>query len=298
MQNNQPVSSAYLANHRNSKLITVSSILILIGSLFGAATAMADDFRLFGVEVSNDDNLSRAQNGPGKKGSSGISGSYAIGNRKQLSDTSSATRLYKFDAAYYPSYTGYSNASAEAQYTYKKKTGLGPKAWWWSGGGNLGYALYSDGNRSNFYFDGDLSAGRRFGERWEFSAAYVMDVASASESVYSVSGHGPRVSVDFIASERWLVYAAWKNRGGDSWMADVSSPYPGWEKAGPISDKTFGGSAYRVDTTTTETTFGANYVLDDQSSIDFSYLKRDVLVKNTTNWYYNNIYYVSYVRNL
>ena len=132
----------------------------------------------------------------------------------------------------------------------------------------------------------------------DVSAAYVMDVASASESVYSVSGHGPRVSVDFIASERWLVYATWKNRGGDSWMADVSSPYPNWEKAGPISDKTFGGFAYRVDTTTTETTFGANYVLDDQSSIDFSYLKRDVLVKNTTNWYYNNIYYVSYVRNL
>jgi hypothetical protein len=298
MKNKLPDSSAHRNNQRYRHLTAVLSVLALLASYSGTTTALADDFRTFGVEVTNDDNLSRAQNGPGKKGSAGISGSYALGNRKQLSDTSSLTRLYNFNAAYYSSYSGYSNASAEAQYIYKKKTGLGPKAWWWSGGGNLGYALYSDGNRSNFYFDGDLSAGRRFGGRWEFSAAYVMDVASANESVYSVSGHGPKVSVDFIAGDRWLIYATWKNRGGDSWMADVSSPYPGNEKASLNPDGTFGGSAYRVDTTTTETTLGANFVLDEQSSIDFSYLKRDVLVKNTTNWYYNNIYSVSYVRNL
>jgi hypothetical protein len=279
-------------------------IIVVTGMAVAPLTGFADDSRSFGVELTNDDNLSRSQ--PGEELSSpGLVGTYSINNRRQLSDTSSLNRVYQFAAEYYTSYSGYSNASAEAQLVYHKKTGLGPNAWWWSGGGDIGYALFSDGNRSNFYFLGDLSFGKRFGERFEFSAGYALDTASASDAVYSIGGHGPKASIDFIINEQWLVYGSWKSRTGDSWMtsdwAGLGAP-PGSDKAPPISDAAFSSAgdyrAYRRDTNGTETRFGANYVLDDVSSLDFSYMKRSVQVTGTSSWYYNNIYAISYVRNL
>jgi hypothetical protein len=297
MQNNQPVSSAYLASHRSSKLITVLLMLTVIGSLFGAANAMADDFRSFGVEISNDDNLSRSQPGE-ERASTGLSGIYSLGNRKQLSDTSSLNRIYQLGAAYYSAYSGYSNLSAEAQFSYKKKMGLGPDAWWWSGGANAGYAFYSDSDRSNLFITADLSVGKRFGNRVEVAAGYAADMASAGNVVYSIAGQGPEMSIDFTLTEQWLVYANWKSRTGDSWMASSADP-GGIDKAPWIPDSTFGGyGAYRKDTTGTEMTYGANYLLGDHSSIDFSYMKRSVQVTGTSSWYYNSIYLISYVRDL
>ena len=178
MQNNQPVSSAHLASQINSKLITVLSALILSGSLFATSISMADDFRSFGVEISNDDNLSRSQPGE-ERASAGLSGNYSFGSRKQLGDTSSLNRIYQLGGAYYSAYSGYSNLSAEAQLIYEKKMGLGPDAWRWSGGVTAGYAFYSDSDRSNLFIVADLSIGKRFGNRVEFAAGYTADMASA-----------------------------------------------------------------------------------------------------------------------
>ena len=281
---------------RSGKIAASALVFTSLCSL--PVVVLADSSRSFGIDVTSDDNLSRSQ--PGEELSSpGLAGTYSINNRRQLSDTSSLNRVYQFAAEYYSSYTGYSNASAEAQLAYHKKTGLGPNAWWWNAGGNLGYAFFSDGNRSNLYFLGDLSFGKRFGERVEFSAAYVFDTASAADAVYSISGHGPKAGVDFIINERWLAYANWKSRTGDSWLATGLGDPGGTNKAPSINDATFSGyQAYRQDTTGTETRFGANYALGDASSLDFSYMKRSVQVTGTGAWYYNNIYAISYVRNL
>jgi hypothetical protein len=294
MKNNLPKLRIRNVFNQLAGLVTAALTI----SLLATNQVLADDFRSVGIELTSDDNLSRSQ--PGEELSSlGLSGTYSLGSRKQLSDTSSLRRVYRLGIAYYPSYTGYSNLSAEAQFSYKKKTGLGPQAWWWSGGANAGYAFYSDGNRSNFYLRGDLSVGKRFGERTGVSAGYAIDQASAGDAVYSISGQGPKANIDFTISERWLAYASWKSRTGDSWMATGLGDPGGPDKAPWISDSTFTGyQAYRKDSTGTETKYGVNYVLNDQSSVDFSYMKRSVQVKGTSSWYYNNIYAVSYFRSL
>ncbi len=301
MKKSIPVVDVLSHKHMYSTTVAVA-VLTAASLLIAPEATYADGSRSFGIEITSDDNLSRSQ--PTEELSSpGLVGTYSIGNRRQLSDTSSLNSVYQFGAAYYSSYTGYSNVSAEAQFGYLNKTGLGPNALRWGGNANLGYAFYSDGNRSNFYFTGDLSISKRFGDAVDFNAGYAFDTASASNAVYSITGHGPKVVVDFSISDQWLLYGSWKSRTGDSWMtADWSGlgDPGGTDKAPWISDSTFGGAyrAYRKESSGTETKIGANFVLSDKSSIDFGYLKRSIQVTGTTAWYYNNIYSISYVQNL
>jgi hypothetical protein len=193
--------------------------------------------------------------------------------------------------------------SAEAQLAYRNKSGLGPQAWWWGAGGNLGYAYFSDNNRSNFYLTGDLVAGKRIGQWVNVSGGYALDQAAAGNAVYSISGHGPKLAVDVFLGEKWLLYANWNSRTGDSWLTALWPGIPaGTDNAPPVQDSSFASAgdywAYRRNSNGTITKLGANYVFDDKSSIDVSYLKRSVQATGTNVWYYNDIYAISYVRDL
>jgi hypothetical protein len=279
--------------------MTTGFTAILAAGMVLSLTARAAEFRSVTVDVFSDDNVTRAAPAGDKVSATGVSGSYASGQSRQVSDSARVVTNYDLGANLYPSVSGLNSLLGGGAIKYHNKMGLGPTAPWWSAAGRGGYELFvSDSDRSNLFASADLRLGKRFGEAFNLTGNLAYDMEKASGEAYSISGTSYGLMLDYSFGQQWLVYYNYSQRTGD--ITTVASVAPGGSYVKKSqTDRTFGGWAYLIDVKSTIQRYGINYAIDDASSIDFSF--EDYSAQGSTDptyWYYKKVYKLAYVRNL
>jgi len=214
---------------------------------------------------------------------SALSTSLSAGPAFQL-DTSTVFSLTgDVSGKLYERYTGLDNVALGLTATLRRKFGLGAEAPWARAWGSIARQQYDNDLRDSWIYRLGVGAGKRFGERWDFSAEYIYDRRLADHDfpvapgipgdVFDLSGHTLALRGNFLFNERISFLGGYSLRIGEV-ASTTQQNLPIYLASTAVSaDPAFGKGffAYRIDAFVHTLIVGLSVAIGEHSSANVEY---------------------------
>jgi len=217
------------------------------------------------------------------KSDSAVSALASGGAAIQLDDSTVISLTGDVAGKLYERFTGLDNVALGLTGTLRRKFGLGADAPWARIWGSIARQQYDNDLRDSWIYRLGGGAGKRFGERWDFSADYIYDRRLADHDfpvapgipgdVFDLSGHTLALRSDFLFSELVSFFAGYAFRIGE--VASTTQRNLDIFRASTAvsADPAFGQGffAYRIDALIHTITVGLSFALGRRASVNVEY---------------------------
>jgi hypothetical protein len=264
------------------------AILLSLACSLGAGDGAAGLLNDVGVELSHDDNVTRAELERDIKSETSLTVSAAAGPRFQLTDYDSLALTASVALDAHRHYDGLDNVSAGLALTWRRKIGLGPYV------PQLGLSVsatrldYRDALRDGWLYAAEAEASKRLSERLTVRAIYRNERRRADDTpdrvvsfvpadVFDLRSHSLGISGEFAWDPRYVVSAGYTVHRGDI-VSTTQRNLPVFLASRAIArDPVFGDDtfAYTLRAVTHALNLGVSRVIGRQASLSLGYEYRD-----------------------
>ena len=217
------------------------------------------------------------------KSDSAVSALASGGAAIQLDDSTVISLTGDVAGKLYERFTGLDNVALGLTGTLRRKFGLGAEAPWARDWGSIARQQYDNDLRDSWIYRLGVGAGKRFGERWDFSADYIYDRRLADHDfpvapgipgdVFDLSGHTLALRGNFLFNERISFLGGYSLRIGEV-ASTTQQNLPIFLASTAVSaDPAFGKGffAYRIDAFVHTLTVGLSVAIGEHSSANVEY---------------------------
>jgi hypothetical protein len=254
----------------------------MLVALPGTSRGMEQSFDA-AVDATYDTNVTRAQLRDDIRSDGYATGSVGATLRWPLGDRDAVSVGAGLSAAQYARYSRLSYASAQATAAWQRKLGLGIAAPWIAVSGTAAHESYRASERDSDRIAAQLSAGKRFDERFDASLGYLYDrryahhdetlVPGISGAVWDLAGHTGFVRAGYALTEQWQLDAGYSYRRGDV-VSTTHRNLAIFLASDAIAESTAFGPGffdYRLRGTTQTGSGTLSYALGDRASLNLIY---------------------------